>query len=311
MIKLLFGTALMLGLASVVWMGSVFVGNDSAALTVTAVIGGVYLIGVFELLRYRRATRGFTDALTAASDGVASLDDFIAKLDPTLQSPVKLRVEGDRVGFPVPVLTPYLIGLLVMLGLLGTFVGMVDTLRGAVSALEGTTELAAVRAGLAAPIKGLGLAFGTSVAGVATSAMLGLMSTLSKRDRILEIRRLDTMTATVFRSFSLVHGQRETFNALQTQAQALPEVASKLTLMAEAMTVFVEMLGSRRRPASLGGSTRTGKAPKTSGSGERLLQIVRGTLRWGGPTPGKPHARGTARPKHCPAGMNHSSERAP
>ena len=26
---------------------------------------------------------------------------------------------------------------------------------------------------------------------------------------------------------------------------------------------------------------------------------------------GKPHARGTARQKHCPAGMNHSSERAP
>ncbi len=49
MINLLFGTALMLGLASVVWMGSVFVGNDSAALSVTAVIGGVYLIGVFEL----------------------------------------------------------------------------------------------------------------------------------------------------------------------------------------------------------------------------------------------------------------------
>ncbi len=165
----------MLGLASVVWMGSVFVGNDSAALSVTAVIGGVYLIGVFELLRYRRATRGFTDALTAANEGVTSLDGFISKLDPTLRSPVKLRVEGDRVGFPVPVLTPYLIGLLVMLGLLGTFVGMVDTLRGAVSALEGTTELAAVRAGLAAPIKGLGLAFGTSVAGVATSAMLGLM----------------------------------------------------------------------------------------------------------------------------------------
>ena len=45
-----------------------------------------------------------------------------------------------------------------MLGLLGTFVGMVDTLRGAVSALEGTTELAAVRAGLAAD-QGLGSSF--------------------------------------------------------------------------------------------------------------------------------------------------------
>ena len=238
MIKLLFGSALALGLASVVWMGSVFMGADTAALTITAIIGGVYCIGVVELVRYRAATAGLSAALSGATDALHSLDSFIEKLDETLRAPVKLRIEGDRVGLPVPVLTPYLIGLLVMLGLLGTFVGMVDTLRGAVTALEGTTELAAVRAGLAAPIKGLGLAFGTSVAGVATSAMLGLMSTLSKRDRVLEIRRLDAMTATVFRSFSLVHGQRETFSALQTQAQALPEVAMKLTQMAEAMTVL-------------------------------------------------------------------------
>ena len=238
MIKLLFGSALALGLASVVWMGSVFLGTDTAALTITAVIGGVYLIGVTELLRYRAATAGLAHALTGAKEGLSSLDGFLEKLDATLKAPVKLRVEGDRVGLPVPVLTPYLIGLLVMLGLLGTFVGMVDTLRGAVTALEGTTELAAVRAGLAAPIKGLGLAFGTSVAGVATSAMLGLMSTLSKRDRVLEIRRLDAMTSTVFRPFSLVHGQRETFTALQTQAQALPEVTLKLTQMAEAMTAL-------------------------------------------------------------------------
>ena len=118
MIKLLFGSALALGLASVVWMGSVFVGTDAAALTITAIIGGVYLIGVFELLRYRAATAGLSNALSAAKEGVSSLDTFLDKLDATLKAPVKLRVEGDRVGLPVPVLTPYLIGLLVMLGLL-------------------------------------------------------------------------------------------------------------------------------------------------------------------------------------------------
>jgi biopolymer transport protein ExbB/TolQ len=64
-----------------------------------------------------------------------------------------------------------------MLGLLGTFVGMVDTFQGAVFALEGSTELQAIREGLAAPINGLSLAFGTSFAGVAASAMLGLSST--------------------------------------------------------------------------------------------------------------------------------------
>jgi hypothetical protein len=66
-----------------------------------------------------------------------------------------------------------------MLGMLGTFLGMVVTLKGAVFALEGTSDLAAIRAAFATPIKGLGLAFGTSVAGVASSAMLGLMAALS------------------------------------------------------------------------------------------------------------------------------------
>jgi hypothetical protein len=144
-----------------------------------------------------------------------------------------LRIEGERVGLPAPILTPYLIGLLVMLGLLGTFVGMVDTLRGAVIALEGAAEIQAIREGLAAPIRGLGLAFGTSVAGVATSAMLGLMSTLSRRDRILATRHLDTKAATVFQDFSLAHNQLETFRAIQLQGRVLPDVVDKMAAMAD------------------------------------------------------------------------------
>ena len=49
---------------------------------------------------------------------------------PALQNAVRLRVEGERVGLPGPALTPYLAGLLVLLGMLGTFLGMVVTLKG-------------------------------------------------------------------------------------------------------------------------------------------------------------------------------------
>jgi len=98
-----------------------------------------------------------------------------------LQPSVRARIEGERVGLPGPSLTPYLVGLLVMLGMLGTFLGMVMTFKGAVFALEGSADLQAIRAALAAPIKGLGLSFGTSVAGVATSALLGLVSALPPR----------------------------------------------------------------------------------------------------------------------------------
>jgi hypothetical protein len=122
---------------------------------------------------------------------------------PALQNAVRLRIEGERVALPGLALTPYLIGLLVMLGMLGTFLGMVVTFKGAVFALEGSTDLQAIRSVLAEPIKGLALAFGTSVAGVATSAMLGLMSAISRRERIGVARLLDAQIAAVFRPFSL------------------------------------------------------------------------------------------------------------
>jgi hypothetical protein len=130
----------------------------------------------------------------------------------------------------------------VMLGLLGTFVGMVETLSGAVIALEGTTELQAIRAGLAAPINGLSVAFGTSVAGIAASAMLGLISTLTRRDRMLATRVLDGKISTVFRCFSLAHNRQETYKALQIQTQALPDVAEKLTSVAQQLSLASEQL---------------------------------------------------------------------
>jgi hypothetical protein len=121
------------------------------------------------------------------------LNDWLITLPAELHNPVRQRVEGERVGLPGPVFTPYLIGLLVMLGMLGTFLGMVVTLNGAVFALEGSSSIAGVRAAFSEPIKGLGLAFGTSVAGVATSAMLGLMSSLARRERALASQQLDSL----------------------------------------------------------------------------------------------------------------------
>lgn len=236
--RLLFGKAFLLGTIAILWIGFVFVDTNALALTITAIIGGVYTIGIVELLKFRAATSTLSKALDATNETVDGFSEWLDRLDPSLRNAVRLRVEGERVGLPGPVLTPYLLSLLIMLGLLGTFIGMVDTLRGAVIAIEGTTEIQAIRDGLAAPIKGLGLSFGTSVAGVATSAMLGLMSTLSRRQRMLETKRLDTKIPTHFRDFSLAHHQRETFKALQIQTQALPRVADKLDAMAEKLALL-------------------------------------------------------------------------
>ena len=232
MSNLLFITAAALGAIAIGWMGSDFVGANTLALVVTAAIGAVYLIGIVELLRFRRATFSLDNALAGTTPQVSAnehgLEDWLKALDPTIRGSVHLRIVGERSALPPPMFTPYLVSLLVMLGLLGTFVGMVDTLGGAVSALQGSTELDAIRASLTAPMQGLGIAFGTSVAGIAGAAMLGLMSTLVRHQRVRVTRQLDLAIASVFKVFSLAHQRQQAYDALQSQAGALPSVATEL-----------------------------------------------------------------------------------
>ena len=237
--------AFVLGLAVIAWVALGYVGGSPLALLMTLLIGVVYLAGAFELKRFNQATASLSQALASIPDSLPTLDSWILTFHPSLHNAVRLRVEGERVGLPAPSVTPYLVGLLVLLGMLGTFLGMVVTLNGAVLALESTTDLQTIRASLAAPVKGLGVAFGTSVAGVAASALLGLMSTLCRRERLQVSQVLDSRIATVLREFSMTHQRQETFKALQMQAQALPGVVDKLHGMMEQMERHSQQLGER------------------------------------------------------------------
>ena len=241
----LFTAAFFLGALGIVWVGAVFIDSSFLALAITVVIGAVYVYGALELRQFRQATSTLATALATIPENLTDLDDWLARVHPSLQNPVRLRIEGERAGLPGPALTPYLVGLLIMLGMLGTFLGMVVTLKGAVFALERTTDLQAIRSALALPVSGLGLAFGTSVAGVAASAMLGLMSAFSRRERMQAAQLLDTRIATVLRRFSLTHQRQETFKALQLQSQALPQVVDKLQAMMAQMEGMSQQLNQR------------------------------------------------------------------
>lgn len=239
MTRILFSIAFALGAAAIAWTAAIFVGNNHLALAVTLAIAIAFLLGFHELFNYRRATTSLSNGLSSIprgpDTGKDELNQWLQSIDPSLHNAVQQRIEGERTGLPAPVMTPYLVGLLVMLGLLGTFIGMVDTLQGAVFALQGTTELQAIRDGLTAPINGLSLAFGTSVAGVAASAMLGLASTLCRRERMLVTSHLDDHSAAAIPQFSLAHNQREAYRALQQQAQVLPDVAARLDALADSL----------------------------------------------------------------------------
>jgi len=177
-----------IGIAAVMWVAMGFVGASLLALVMTLVFSCVYILGARELQLFRSATSTLTAALADIPEPLVQLEPWLQRIEPSLQTAVRLRIVGERIALPGPALTPYLVGLLVMLGMLGTFLGVIVTFKDAMFALDVSTDLAAIRSALAAPIQGLGLAFGTSVACVAASNMLGLMSAISRRERMSTAR---------------------------------------------------------------------------------------------------------------------------
>jgi Domain of unknown function (DUF802) len=232
---LLYLVVFLVGLAALCWIGAGYVGSNPLALAVTMVVGACYLAGALELQRYQQATSTLVRAVTGLSEPPPRLGDWLDPLHPSLRNAVRLRIEGERVALPGPALTTYLVGLLVLLGMLGTLLGMVATLRGTGMALESATDLQAIRVSLAAPVKGLGFAFGTSISGVATSAMLGLLSALCRRERIQAVQMLDVKIATTLRIYSQTHQREEAFKLLQRQAEVMPTVVDRLQTMMAAI----------------------------------------------------------------------------
>ncbi|BEP61208.1 hypothetical protein GmRootV213_17620 [Variovorax sp. V213] len=233
------------GLAVVCWVGAGYVGSHPLALIVTMIVGAFYIMGALELHRFQQATSTLSRAVADLSAAPEDLGAWLGQLHPTLRNAVRLRIEGERVGLPGPALTPYLAGLLVLLGMLGTFLGMVVTLNGTGLALETATDLPAIRASLSAPVKGLGLAFGTSVAGVAASAMLGLASALCRRERLQAGQMLDSRIATTLRIYSETHRREASFQLLEQQAQLMPRLVDQLQAMMAAMERQAQALNER------------------------------------------------------------------
>ena len=226
--KLLYNAAFLVGLAVLGWIGAGYLQTQPLALAMTALIAAFYLMGALELRRFHQATSALDQTLRDLAEPPAALGEWLQQLPASLRNAVRLRIDGERGGLPGPALTPYLAGLLVLLGMLGTFLGMVVTLSGTSLAMERATDLQTMRDSLAAPVKGLGLAFGTSVAGVASSAMLGLMSALCRRQRQQAAQWLDTHIAATLHGFTPAHRQQQTWQLQQKQAQLLPLLVERL-----------------------------------------------------------------------------------
>ena len=159
---------------------------------------GVMLIGI--LLSFRQVIRLFPEVAWVNNFRLA--DPGIAvERSPVLLAPMA-AILGDRrgrMGMSTQTmrsildsiatrldeardLSRYLTGLLIFLGLLGTFWGLIETVGSVGRVVEtlkpggdATTVFESLREGLAAPLGGMGLAFSSSLFGLAGSLVLGFL----------------------------------------------------------------------------------------------------------------------------------------
>src|SRR5690606_41809297 len=97
------------GLAAVLWIGAGYAAGHPLALLFTLLVLAFYLVGALVLYRYRQATLGLERALASLDATPASLDTWLAQLDPGLREPVRMRVERGPRPPPGPALLPDLV----------------------------------------------------------------------------------------------------------------------------------------------------------------------------------------------------------
>ena len=163
-----------------------------------AVIIGVLLIGI--LLAFRQVTRLFPEVSWVNSFRLAD-PGITVERSPVLLAPMA-AILGDRLGrlgmSPQTMrgimdsiatrldeardISRYLTGLLIFLGLLGTFWGLIDTVSSVGEVIKGLkvggdagAMFDALKEGLAAPLGGMGISFSSSLFGLAGSLILGFL----------------------------------------------------------------------------------------------------------------------------------------
>jgi hypothetical protein len=106
-------------------------------------------------------------------------------------------------------LSRYMTGLLVFLGLLGTFWGLIETVGSVGKVIDGLkvggdagTVFDALKEGLAAPLAGMGISFSSSLFGLAGSLVLGFLDLQSSQAQNRFYTDLEDWLVTIVREYS-------------------------------------------------------------------------------------------------------------
>jgi len=177
---------------------------------------GVLLIGILlafgQVVRLFREVRWINSFLagTEASDPVllAPMKALLSRSSAIALSPASMRSILDSIANRLDEsrdISRYLIGLLVFLGLLGTFWGLLQTIGSISNTIQsldpGTGSandiLNSLKEGLSAPLSGMGTAFSSSLFGLSGSLILGFLDLQAGRAQTRFYTELENWLSTV------------------------------------------------------------------------------------------------------------------
>jgi len=167
------------------------------------------------------------------------------RLGETMITPASLRSILDSVGFRLEEAkdtSRYLTGLLVFLGLLGTFYGLLQTVTSVSSVIQGLDVTAgdsgdlfgSLQQGLQAPLSGMGTAFSSSLFGLTGSLVLGFLDLQTGQAQIAFYTDLEDWMASM--------------TELDHPVTAMQ--ASGLGVSANEMQTMIEQLGTSMQSSS-------------------------------------------------------------
>jgi predicted RNase H-like HicB family nuclease len=241
---------------------------------------GVLAIGI--ILSFHRVLRLFPEV--AWVNSFRRADPGLVTSEPTLLAPMAVMLGGMRAGRMVISaqtmrafldslgnrldeardISRYLTGLLVFLGLLGTFWGLIETVGsvgGIINSLKvgGDAESVfdALKEGLAAPLGGMGISFSSSLFGLAGSLVLGFLDLQTSQAQNRFYTNLEDWLATTVQDLGTAATGASlpvsVVNALDRMHQAISEVetgktsAAAMANLAEALQALVQHMRTEQQ----------------------------------------------------------------
>jgi hypothetical protein len=196
-----------------------------------ALIGMVLLVGI--ILSFRQVIRLYPEVAWVNNFRIADPGIAVERQRPTLLAPMAAILGGERTGRMTITqqtmrhlldsiatrldeardISRYMTGLLVFLGLLGTFWGLIETVGSVGKVIDGLKVggdagalFDTLKEGLAAPLGGMGISFSSSLFGLAGSLILGFLDLQSSQAQNRFYTDLEDWLASTVRGYSSESG---------------------------------------------------------------------------------------------------------